>query len=334
MAEISALPWNGLTVASTFSGAGGSCLGYRMAGYRVAYAAEFIESARETYKANHPDSYLDPRDVREIKGSEILDIVAGPVDILDGSPPCASFSTAGKREAGWGKVKAYSDGAQRTDDLFDEFIRLVGEVQPRVFVAENVSGLVKGTAKGYFIRVMQGLKAKGYRVACRVLDASWLGVPQSRQRTIFIGVREDLGRQPAHPEPFESRITLRVAIAGGIDGMCQNLGGDLLRIYKLQRPGESRFDACIRLGRKGGGLGKVRLSWDKPTPTMTQSGYDLYHPELPRTLTIPEAKRICSFPDDFKLCGTFEQQWERLGRAVPPLMMREIAATLRDKVLT
>jgi len=188
MREIEGIPQNGFCVVSTFSGCGGSCLGYRMAGFRVLWASEFIPAAQETYKANHPLSILDTRDIRSVSPEDILSAVGmrkGEIDILDGSPPCASFSTAGKREKGWGKVKEYSDKSQRTDDLFFEYIRILRGLMPKVFVAENVSGLVKGTAKGYFIEIMRELKASGYRVKCKVLDAQWLGVPQSRQRTIF-----------------------------------------------------------------------------------------------------------------------------------------------------
>ena len=108
MQEIKDLPWNGYTVASTFSGCGGSCRGYRMAGYRVAYALEFIPEAQRTYKANHPDSYLDTVDIRDLKPEQLLEragVAKGELDILDGSPPCSAFSTAGSREKGWGKVK-------------------------------------------------------------------------------------------------------------------------------------------------------------------------------------------------------------------------------------
>ena len=189
MREIEALPWNGFNVVSTFSGAGGSCLGYRMAGFKVLWASEFIAEAQATYKANHPNSILDTRDIRTVKPEEILQrigIVKGAIDVLDGSPPCASFSTAGKREAGWGKVKAYSDKSQRTDDLFFEYARILRGLQPKVFIAENVSGLVKGTAKGYFLEILAELKACGYRVKAAVLNAAWLGVPQSRERLIFV----------------------------------------------------------------------------------------------------------------------------------------------------
>ena len=158
MAEINALDWNGLNAISTFSGCGGSSLGYRMAGYRVLYANEFIDAARDTYNANKRDyTYLDGRDIRTVTSESILEIIKlkkGELDLLDGSPPCASFSTAGKREKAWGKVKKYSDKAQRVDDLFFEFARLLEGLQPKTFIAENVSGLIKGTAKGYFLEIL------------------------------------------------------------------------------------------------------------------------------------------------------------------------------------
>src|SRR5210317_2070165 len=106
MQEIAAIEPNGYNVISTFAGGGGSSLGYRMAGYRVLWANEFIESARETYSANKANyTTVDGRDIREVTATEILETVGinkGDLDILDGSPPCASFSTAGKRHKGWG----------------------------------------------------------------------------------------------------------------------------------------------------------------------------------------------------------------------------------------
>src|SRR5262249_48769124 len=148
---------------------------------------------------------------------------AGEIDVLEGSPPCASFSTAGKRDKGWGRVRPYSDTRQRTDDLFFEFARLVAGLRPKVFVAENVSGLVKGVAKGYFLQVLPALKAAGggYRVTAKLLDAQWLGVPQARQRLFFVGVRADLGLEPAFPAPLPYRYSIRDALpwvraAGGV----------------------------------------------------------------------------------------------------------------------
>lgn len=313
MAEIEALPWNGYRVASTFSGCGGSCLGYRMAGFRVVYANEFIEEAQRTYKANHPNSYLDTRDIRQVRPEDVMKnagVNRGELDLLDGSPPCSAFSTAGKREAGWGKVKAYSDKAQRVDDLFFEYVRLLDGIRPKVFVAENVSGLVKGTAKGYFKRILAALKEPGYRVSCRVLDAQWLGVPQMRQRTIFVGVREDLGLDPVHPSPLPYRYTV----------------------------GEAVSLICRITGRTGPGFKRVESELSKPMNTIlvqdtAQTRYEVDDDcNVKRKLRISELRRLCSFPDDFILTGTYTQQWERLGRAVPPVMMSHIAATIATKI--
>lgn len=368
MPEIAAVPWNGYTAISTFSGCGGSSLGYKMAGFKVLWASEFIPAAQDTYRANHPDTILDTRDIRQVKASEILDAIGmqpGQLDLLDGSPPCASFSTAGKREAGWGKVKAYSDTKQRTDDLFFEYARLVKDIQPKVFVAENVSGLVKGTAKGYFLEILQALKDCGYNVVAKLLDAQWLGVPQMRQRIIFIGVRNDLKVAPVHPKPLSYRYSVRDAIpwivkaelANGLESIglghhkMADLNGRVFPTIQALRPVVVEAESDISRYAIGAEWDKLRPgestyyggrlykpSLDAPSPTVTQRGGDntaasVAHPTEKRKFSIAELKRICAFPDDFILTGTYAQQWERLGRAVPPVMMSHIAAAIRDNVL-
>lgn len=373
MSEIAAVPWNGFTVASTFSGCGGSALGYKMAGFKVLWANEFIPAAQETYRANHGDTVLDPRDIREVEPQDILDAAGlseGRLDLLDGSPPCASFSTAGRRQAGWGKVKKYSDTEQRTDDLFFEYVRLIAGVRPKVFVAENVSGLVKGAAKGYFLEILRALKGCGYRVTCKVLDAQWLGVPQSRQRAIFVGVRKDLKLEPAFPKPLPYRYSVRDAVpwilrkrdGGGFGeeswvdagaSPAQTVGAQSSSGNNLNNNAhavEAETDiARYAIGAEWDKLkpgeqsqkyfSLVKPSLDRPCPVVTQtcgtvqSAAGVCHPVEKRKFSIAELKRICAFPDDFILTGTYAQQWERLGRAVPPVMMAHIAATIRDQIL-
>lgn len=337
MTEIAALPHNGFYAVSTFSGCGGSSLGYKMAGYKVLWANEFIPAAQDTYRANHPGTILDTRDIRQVNANDILDAIQmqpGQLDLFDGSPPCASFSTSGKREAGWGKVKAYSDTKQRVDDLFFEYTRLIQGVQPKVFVAENVSGLVKGTAKGYFLEILAALKECGYNVEARLLDAQWLGVPQMRQRLIFVGVRKDLELAPAFPKPLPYQYSVRDALQNvPVSYNAYHLtDGKMLDLWRNTQPFDSFDKAYLRLYGKSNAFTHKRLSWSRPSCTL-QTARDVYHPEEPRSLTIPEMRRVCSFPDDFVLTGTYMQQWERMGRAVPPVMMSHIAAAVRDHIL-
>jgi len=317
MPEINALPSNGLKVASTFSGCGGSCLGYRMAGYKVVWANEFVPAAQDSYRANKVDDcILDTRDIRTVKPEDILEatgLEVGELDLFDGSPPCQAFSTAGKREKGWGKGKKYEHGAvQCNEQLFDEYIRLIRGLKPRTFVAENVSGLVKGAAKGMFLEILRDLKGSGYRVKAKVIDAQWLGVPQARQRVIFVGVRDDLGLDPVHPKPLKYRYSVRDAVPGVQDG-CH------IEQHHV-------FDEGVR-----------RTSIDGPSPTVSRLGLGAQRSGRVmldgRKFTIDELRRICAFPDDFILTGSYAQQWERLGNSVPPVMMRAVAEVIRDQVL-
>ncbi|MGH2938293.1 MAG: DNA cytosine methyltransferase [Solirubrobacterales bacterium] len=206
MGEIEARKWNGLTCVGSFSGCGGSSLGLRMAGWKVPYAIEFIPEAKATYEANSPSTYVDGRDIRQIQPQEILDrlgLEPGELDLYEGSPPCSSFSAAGKREKGWGQEKSYSDAAQRTDDLFDEWLRILEGLRPKAIIAENVPGMMMGRAlEEYMWAVMARLRDLGYRASAKVLDSCWYGVPQLRKRLIFMGVHEDYARvAPAFPPP-------------------------------------------------------------------------------------------------------------------------------------
>lgn len=324
MAEIRAIPWNGYKVASTFSGCGGSCTGYRMAGFRVVWANEFVPAAQDSYRANmEPDCVLDCRDVKRVTAAEILQatgLQVGELDLFDGSPPCQAFSTAGKREKGWGHDKTYEHGArQKNETLFDEYIRLLRGLKPKVFVAENVSGLVKGVAKGFFIDILAALKASGYNVKAKLLDAQWLGVPQMRQRIIFVGVRDDLGLEPVHPKPLTYRYSVR-------DALPEFFHKDRI----IVDPDSSA---------KGWMTGK-EINQDHPMPCITADGLSAGHaPKVVRSetekrkFTIAELKRICAFPDDFILKGTYSQQWERLGNSVPPVMMAAIAREIKQGIL-
>jgi DNA (cytosine-5)-methyltransferase 1 len=145
---------------------------------------EWDENAVETYRLNHHGTPVLHRDIAKVTAQELLDLTGlqpRELDIFDGSPPCQGFSTAGKRQID-----------DPRNSLFKEYVRLLRGLQPKVFVMENVSGMVKGNMKHVFAIAMRELKASGYQVKCQLMNAMYFGVPQSRQRVIFIGVRNDL----------------------------------------------------------------------------------------------------------------------------------------------
>lgn len=356
LSEIEAPSADAPRVVSLFTGAGGACLGFRMAGYRVVFANEFVEAARDTYRANFPDVPIDDRDIRELSGETVRDVIGqGEVDVLEGSPPCASFSTAGKKSEGWGASAPYSDTEQRTDDLFFEYARLLKELQPKVFVAENVPGLARGVSLGYLKEIATALKACGYRVGAQLIDASLLGVPQKRERIFFTGVREDLNREPRFPVPLSYQYTLADAIPyieevrlGAHGFQDENIVNDSRPMTTIAASGLGSYKYEViekyAIGKEwhklapGEGSRKYfllsRASYEKPLLTVTAGGGQIdrasvTHSSQPRKFTIDELKRLCGFPDDFVLTGDYAQQWERLGRAVMPPVARAIAEAIR-----
>jgi DNA (cytosine-5)-methyltransferase 1 len=436
MASVNASQTHGLTVASMFAGGGGSCAGYKMAGFDVVWANEFVPSAQETYRANHPTTFLDTRDVKLVSPADVLaatGLAVGELDVLDGSPPCQAFSTAGKREKGWavngGKGKRYEGGAvQHNEMLFFEYTRLLKSLQPRAFVAENVKGLTVGLARRMMgdeqldafesqdNTILHALMDCGYRVRWRVLDAKDYGVPQTRNRVIFLGVRLDVADRLGlehlpFPVPLGYHYTVRDACPwigqarvgghrgfnkhrcensadesappvmsvpmcvemivgndkfkpkwGGLDGpspailaggphggsgevrIVQRQGGAFNREFGPDNPcpavcaGQASQFVVYEAGRRVcdgtqefGSAGEAATA-DRPSPPVLTPSNSVVCREERRKFTIAEVKRICSFPDDYVLTGSYARQWERLGNSVPPVMMSYIASALRDGV--
>jgi DNA (cytosine-5)-methyltransferase 1 len=291
----------------------------------------------------------------------------GELDLLDGSPPCQAFSTAGTRAKQWGKENKHSDGTtQRSDDLFFQYARLLKGLKPKVFIAENVSGLVKGVAKGYFKDILRELKACGYVVEAKLLDAQWLGVPQQRQRVFFVGVRNDLakkhGLKPAFPNPLPYRYTVFEAIGDLIQG--SKLEVRIAAGFRKEKHVRAKDRPSPTIGTGSGfgnnfnnGSSTIRFMvehhgqfqdqdfTDKVVPTIrataggqffvheTEHGLRTQGNMVRRKFKIEELKRICAFPDDFTLTGSYSQRWARLGNSVPPLMMRAVGMAVRDQIL-
>ena len=283
------------TVISLFAGCGGSSLGYHLAGFRELLAIDFDNDAVESFKLNF-DVPIWKRDIKEVTGKEIMEfcnIKSGELDILDGSPPCQGFSISNKNR----------NVNDCKNDLFMEYSRILNDLQPKVFVMENVTGIIKGEMKGRFLEILKELKSLNYNVKCKRMNAKYYEVPQSRQRLIFIGVRKDLNQEPSYPKHYNKSIPIKDIIP------------------KIQYYHDGQFNKRLKNNRN------ICCTIIK-TPLMRfiENGIE-------RKPTISELKKLSSFPESFKLSGSFIQQWARIGNCVPPNFMKHIALHIKDNIL-
>ena len=341
-------------VISTFAGGGGSSTGYRLAGGKILCINEFVEEAQETYRKNYPDTPILTDDIKDLTGKEFLEY-GDDIDILDGSPPCSAFSVSGamvqgSHSDGWNKTKKYSDGKviENIEDLFFDFLRIANVIRPKVIIAENVKGLTIGEAKQYYSKITNEFENIGYDVSSKVLNSAHYGVPQTRQRVIFIGVREDVTEKIGLTfmniaSLFPDENNDFVNIADMLDGLPYDekevkeltekfaTTSHYVTASKMPSDPDKVLTGCD-YHEKGHHFNMKRCSRFKPAPTITATGGAVHWTEL-RNLTIMELKRIMSLPDDFILTGTRKQQAERCGRMVPSLMMKAIADSVYEKVL-
>ena len=356
-------------VLSTFAGGGGSSTGYRLAGGKILAINEFVPEAQNTYRENYPNTLIIPGDIKKLTGKDFMintGLKPGELDLLDGSPPCSAFSMAGSVSHGkgnthadaFGKKKKYSDieGVENVEDLFFEFLRVAEEIKPKVIIGENVEGLTMGEAKEYFHRIQNTFEQIGYLVVADVLNASYFGVPQARKRCFFIGVREDVADKiglnfmtmyQLYPEKNKEQTTLGEAINDivnedqeELDYLLKAIGPDKAvgkTLMKMPKDPDKVLTG-MDYHDKGHHFNLKRCSLRKPSPTITAMGNlagvaGTCHPLEDRKFTIKELKRIMSLPEDFKLTGEHKQQSERIGRMVPPLMMKALAESVYNKVL-
>jgi DNA (cytosine-5)-methyltransferase 1 len=356
-------------VLSTFAGGGGSSTGYRLAGGKILAVNEFVEEAQNTYRENYPDTVIVPGDIKKLTGTYLMEqagVKISELDILDGSPPCSAFSMAGSISHGGGnthadafnKTKQYSDikGVENVEDLFFEFLRVAKDIKPKVIIGENVEGLTMGEAKEYFHKIQNTFEEIGYLIVANVLDSSYFGVPQSRKRCFFIGVREDVAEKVGinfmtmyqlYPDKNDFRTTLGEAINDVVNDDKEELDYLFDKISPEKAVGKTLMKmpkdpdkvlTGMDYHDKGHHFNLKRSSLRKPCPTITAMGNlagvaGTCHPLEDRKFTIKELKRIMSLPEDFKLTGQHKQQSERIGRMVPPLMMKALAESVYNKVL-
>lgn len=193
---------NGLKVFSCFACGGGSTMGYKLAGCDVVGCCEIDPKMNEIYVKNHNPKYnflMDIRDFNAIPNEE-LPAELFDLDVLDGIPPCTTFSTSGDRQKSWGKKKKFREGQkeQTLDDLSFIFIETAKKLQPRVVIMENVAGLLLGEAFGYVQKIYKQFEEAGYKVHHWLMESEKMGVPQRRHRVIFVAIRNDIGKDPGH----------------------------------------------------------------------------------------------------------------------------------------
>ncbi len=344
----------GLTVADLFCGAGGLSLGFEREAFDVVWAADWDDSAIETYRRNMGGS------VSKIDLAGDVEIPA--VTVVAGGPPCQGFSSAGMRRVGDGR-----------NSLVSRFAAQVLRLRPAAFIFENVEGFLTTDEGRHVFELLEPLVAGGYRIHLRKVNAANYGIPQHRKRVLAIG---GLGWDPTFPAATHSAFgapgarlasrrlpatqTLGEALAGLPEASARPPGAVQGHYYRALRgvdleramalgPGETMRDLPEELHhqsyrrranrrvmdgtpsekRGGAPAGIRRLRSDEPSKAVTGGARsEFLHPTEPRQLTLRECARLQTFPDDFVFCGSASEQGQIIGNAVPPLLARAIASTL------
>jgi DNA (cytosine-5)-methyltransferase 1 len=316
-------PKNRGKVFSCFACGGGSTMGYKLAGFDVIGCNEIDPKMLAAYQANHKPLFAFLEPIQTFKNRPDLPPELFDLDILDGSPPCSSFSMAGSREDDWGKEKKFREGQadQVLDTLFFDFIDLAKRLQPKIVVAENVKGLLLGEAKDYVHRILVAFDKAGYFVRYDLLDASKMGVPQRRERVFFTAVRKDL-YSGEFDDMFQTEPSLRLKFddprvpIGAIEAeLGRELSGCFIQDWNRLKRGEEKkyIQSCL-------------VEPDEVHPTLV-SGYGSKAAPMPawspRWLSSSDLCKVGTFPQDYDF--TTNKPGYIIGMSVPPLMMARLA---------
>lgn len=332
LSDIDKVEKNGKTVFSLFACGGGSSMGYKLAGYDVLGNVEIDPTTAETYRKNLHPRFSFVEDVRDFVKREDLPAELYHLDVLDGSPPCTTFSTAGDRERTWGKMKKFAEGQklQRLDDLFFVFIEAVRKLQPKVFIAENVSGLVKGNARGYVREIFQGFRDAGYTCQLFLLNAATMGVPQSRERTFFIGHRKDLDFPKLVLDFHEAPIPFgKVRSEHGVPFRKGSLMEELIT---KRRPTDFDFNDISTRERGKSSMYNAAIVHDNDVCCTIVAGGTLTRYTDGMRFSDMDFKSTSSFPQDYDFGD--RRAMFITGMSVPPLMMERVSGAVYDQWLS
>lgn len=287
-------------------------MGYKLAGYDHLGGIEIDPKVADIYQANHKPKYLFTEDIRAFNQRTDLPPELYDLDLLDGSPPCSSFSMAGSREKAWGKEKQFREGqaVQTLDDLVLVYCETIKKLRPKVFLLENVKGIIQGNAKAYSKKIVKTMTEAGYVVQVFLLNAASMGVPQKRERVFFIGYRKELGFKPLKLAFNEDAIQFSMVDEGQVN--CKQLS--------------TGFQKDWSAAKIGGSVGKF-FSNQKVDPTdvlnTIASGTYKFHWKYPRELTDTEFAKCGTYPLDYNF-KSIEAKY-LIGMSVPPVMTAQIA---------
>ncbi len=330
-------------VFSCFSCGGGSTMGYKLAGFDVIGCNEIDGRMMDIYCKNHDPKFPFIEPIQEFKKREGLPEELYNLNILDGSPPCSTFSMAGSREKAWGKMKHFREGQakQVLDTLFFDFIDLARRLQPKVVVAENVKGLLLGEAKYYVRRIYEAFGKAGYYCQHWVFDAQNMGVPQRRERVFFVCLRKDLA------EPFLERVSLFeelprlqmefkepiIPFRDVADGLGDGVDSPKMRkCWEARQYGDSDLSGVNE--REFGKKAMFNYKYvylDKVCPTLAARKDCLIRFDIPKYTSKSEVCCVSSFPLDYSFGG--QSPHYVCGMSVPPVMMAQIASQIYEQWL-
>ena len=323
---------NGCKVFSTFACGGGSTMGYKLAGFDVIGCNDIDKKMTDLYVKNHKPKHVFTCTISELKNKKLPEEFFN-LDILDGSPPCSTFSISGNREKDWKKDRVFREGQakQKLSDLFFEFIDLAEYLKPKVIIAENVKGMIMGNAKAYTSAVLKQLDAIGYDVQLFCLNASTMGVPQRRERVFFIAVRKDLKMEKLILNFNEKAIKLGEFIKPN-NGKALSRAGKLYADWQKRKRGDKNFgDICLRTENKQKSFGRVLISSEQCAPTIVSGNLYIYFEEF-KAVSNKDHCKISTFPSDYDFNGN--NTVYVCGMSVPPVMMAQVASQVYEQWLS
>ena len=313
-----------------FAGAGGLALGLEQAGIEGLVFIESNKNVCKTLRKNRPKRNIIEDDIANVDFIKYK----GKVDIVSGGAPCQAFSYAGKR-LGFGDTRG---------TLFEQFARCVKEVEPKIFLFENVKGLLTHDKGRTFKTIKHEFESLGYKIQYDVLNSAYYGVAQKRQRLIVIGVRNDLKDviKFNYPEPNKKMMVLREALKNVPESPYQPYSENKKKIMDLVPAGGCWVDLPEEIAKEymgksyysgGGKRGMARrISWNEPCLTLTtspsQKQTERCHPDETRPFTVREYARIQSFPDDWEFEGRLSEQYKQIGNAVPVELARRVGVEM------